>query len=115
MFDITTCHPLSRARIRDGLENPLTLLKNAWDEKVRRLQIVLHASAAAAKLFPMPISTLGGWHPDAHRAVGTFAVGITSSALSSLHYARATLFQGHATLLVANNTVCLMSGFDFEV
>ena len=29
MFDITICHPLCLARIRDGLEDPLTLLKNA--------------------------------------------------------------------------------------
>ena len=32
-----------------------------------------------------------------------------------LHYARATLFQRHAALLVANNAFCLMSGFAFEV
>ena len=62
MFDITICRPLSPARIRDGLGNPLTLLKNAWDEKIRRFRTVHHASATAAKLFPMPISTLGGWH-----------------------------------------------------
>ena len=76
---------------------------------------VLHASATAAKLFPMPISTLGGWHPDAHRAMGTIAVSIASRTLSSLHCARATLFQRHGALLLANNAVCLMSGFDFEV
>ena len=43
------------------------------------------------------------------------AVNIASRTLSSLHYARATLVQRHAALLVANNAVCLMSGFDFEV
>ena len=58
MFDITICHPLSPARIRHGLENPLTLLKNAWEEKIRRFRRVREASATAAKLFPMPISTL---------------------------------------------------------
>ena len=115
MFDITICHPLPPARIQDGLENPLTLPKNAWDKKIRRFRRVLLASATAAKLFPMPISTLGGWHPNAHRAMGTIAVNIASRTLSSLHYARATLFQRHAGLPVANNAVCFMSGFDFEV
>ena len=115
MFDITICHPLSPARIRNGLEDPLTLLKNASDEKIRRFRRVLHASATAAKLFLMPISTLGGRHPDAHRTMGTIAVNIASRTFSSHHYARATLFQRHAALLVANNAVCLMSGFDFEV
>ena len=63
----------------------------------------------------MPISTHGGWHPDAHRAMGTIAVGTASRTLSSLHYSRATLFQRHAALLLANNAVRFMSGFDFEV
>ena len=63
----------------------------------------------------MPISTLGGWHRDAHRAIGTIKVNIASRSLSSLHYARATVFRRHAAPLVANNAVCLMSGFDFEV
>ena len=76
---------------------------------------MLHASATAAKLIPMPISTLGGWDPDSHRAMGTTAVNFASRTLRSLHYARATLFQRHAALLVANNAVCVMCGFDFEV
>ena len=66
-------------------------------------------------MFPMPLSTLGGWRPHAHRAMGTIAVGIAWRTLSSPHYARATLFQRHAAHLVANNAVCLTSGFDFEV
>ena len=107
MFDITICHPLSPARIRGGLENQLTLLKNAWDEKIRRFQ-------RAANLFPMPISTLGDWHPDAHCAMGTIAVNSAYRTLSSLYYARATLFRRHDALLVAKNAVCLMSSFDFE-
>ena len=115
MFEITICHPLYPARIRDGLENPLSLLKNTWDETIRRFRRFLHASATAAKLFSMPISTLGGWHPDAHRAMGTIAVNIAWRTLSSLHYARAKFFQRHAALLAVNNAVRLMSGFDFEV
>ena len=92
MFDITICHPLSPARIQDGLEIPLTLQNNACDKKMRRFRRVLHASATAAKLFPKPISTLEGWLPDAHRAMVTIAVSIASRTLSSLHYACATLF-----------------------
>ena len=82
MFDITLCHPLCPARIRDGLENPLTLLKNAWYEKIRRFQGVFHASATAGKPFPISISTVGGRHPDAHRAMRTIAVNIASRTLS---------------------------------
>ena len=47
--------------------------------------------------------------------MGTIAVIIAARTLSSLHYPPATLFQRHAALLVTNNAVCRMSGFDFEV
>ena len=33
MFDIKFYHPLSTARVRDGMENALNLLKKAWDER----------------------------------------------------------------------------------
>ena len=106
------CQPLSFDNRTGGT---LSSLKNAWDEKIIILRRVLHASVTAAMLFPTPISTLGGSHPYAHRAMETNAVDIASRTLSSLHYARTKLFRRHAALLVANSAVCLMSGFDFEV
>ena len=63
----------------------------------------------------MPLSTLGGWHPDSHRAMMPIAVNITSRTLSSMEYASQTLFQRHAALLVANNAVCLISGFNLQI
>ena len=65
--------------------------------------------------FRMQISTRGGSHPDAHRAMGTFAVNFASRNLGSLPHARATLFHSYAALLVANIAFCFMSGVDFEV
>ena len=63
MFDITTCHPLSPAlsptRIQNGSDNALSLLKKAWDKKVRRFGRVLHESVTSVKLFPMPLPSLG--------------------------------------------------------
>ena len=56
----------------------MTLLKNAWDEKIRRFGIVLHASATAVNPFPMPISTCGAWRPDAPCAMATVAINIAS-------------------------------------
>ena len=58
MFDITLYHPLSPARVRDGMENALNLLKMAWDEKIRRFGRVLHESATAVKLLPKPPTIL---------------------------------------------------------
>ena len=42
------------------MENALNLLKKAWDEKIRRFGRVLHESATAVMLFPMPLPTLEG-------------------------------------------------------
>ena len=61
-----------------------------------------------ARLFSGVIGSLS-------RAMGTIALKIESRTLSLLHYARPTLFQRHAALLVVNNAVCLISGCDFEV
>ena len=55
MFDIAFWHPLSPARVRDGMENALNLLKKALDEKIRGFDRVLLESATAVKLFPMPL------------------------------------------------------------
>ena len=115
MFDITFCHPLSPARVRIGMENALNLLKKAWDEKMRGFCRVLHESATSVKLFPMPLPTLGGWHPDTRRAMRSIAVNIASRTLNSLEYACQTLLQGRAALLVANNAICLISGCDFRI
>ena len=78
MFDITFCHPLSPARVRDDMENALNILKKAWDEKILRFGRVLHEPATAVKLLPLPLSTLGGWHPDSHRAMRSIADDIAS-------------------------------------
>ena len=75
----------------------------------------MHESATAVKLFPMSLSTLGGWHPDSYRAMRSIAVSIASRTLNSLEYASQTLFQRHAALRVANDPVCLISGSDLRI
>ena len=55
--------------------------------------------ATAVKLLPMPISTLGGWHPDAHRGMGTIAVNIASRTLGPFYCG--TLLQLQVTLSVS--------------
>ena len=115
MLDITFCHPLSPARVRDGLKNVINLLKKAWDEEIRIFNRVLHESATAVNLFPTPLSTPRGLHPDSHRAMRSIAVNIASRTFNSQNYASETLFQRHPALLVASNAVCLISGFDLRI
>ena len=115
MFDITFCHPISPARVRDGMENALNLLRKAWDEKIRRFGRVLRESATAVKLFPMPLSTVGGWHPDSHQTMRSIAVNIASRSLNSPEYASQTLFQRHAALLVDNTAFFHISCFGLRI
>ena len=110
LFDVTICHPLSQARIRDESANPLNLLKAAWTAKVSRYSCMLQAAGTRFNLLPVPLSTLGGWRPDAHRALCSVATTIAARGLSTFSRARSILFQRHAALLVPNNAVCLMSG-----
>ena len=110
LFDVTICHPLSQARIRDAVQNPLNILKAAWAGKVSRYAAIVQEAGRSVQLFPVPLSTLGGWHPDAHRALCSVATIIAARGMSTFSSAKSILFQRHAALLVTNNALCLMSG-----
>ena len=53
LFDVTICHPLSQARIRDVSENPLNLLKAAWTAQVSRYSGTLKAAGILFNLLPV--------------------------------------------------------------
>ena len=115
LYDVTICHPLSQTRIRDVTENPLNLLKAAWTAKVSRYSGMLQAAGTGFNLLPVPLSTLGGWHPDAHRAICSVETTIAARGLSTFSHARSILFQRHAALHVTNNALCLMSGLMSDI
>ena len=69
LFDVTICDPLSQARIRDALQNRLNILKAAWAGKVSRYAGMVHEAGRSGQMLPVPISSLRGWHPDAHRTL----------------------------------------------
>ena len=64
----------------------------------------------SVQLLPLPISTLGGWHPDAHRALCSVATAIAARVMSTFSSAKSILFQRHAALLMTDNALCQMSG-----
>ena len=109
LFDVTICHPLSQARIRDAVQNPLNIFKAAWAGKVSRYAAMVHEAGRSVQLLPIPISALGEWHPDAHRALCSVATVIAARGMSTFSSAKSILFQRHAALLVTNNALCLMS------
>ena len=89
---------------------PLNILKAAWAGKVSRYSGMVHEAGRSVQLLPVPISTLGGWHPDAHRALCSVARAIAARGMSTFNSAKGILFQRHAALLVTNNALYLMSG-----
>ena len=101
---------ISALEIRDVTENPLNLLKAAWTAKVSRYSSMLNAAGTGFNLLRVPLSPLGGWHPDAHKALCSVASTIAAREPSTFSCARSILFQRHAALLVTNNTIFLMSG-----
>ena len=114
-FDVTICHPLSQARIRDAVQNPLNILKAAWAGKVSRYAAMVHEAGKSVQLFPVPISTRGGWHPDARRALCSVATAIAARGMSTFCSAKSILFQRHAALLLTNNALCLILGLVFGI
>ena len=61
---------------------------------------------SAFNLLPVPLSTHGGSHPDAHRALCSVATVIAARGLSIFSRARSILFQRHAALQIEQ---CSMS------
>ena len=96
-------------------ENPLNLLEAAWTAKVSRYSGMLQGAGTGFNLLPVPLSTLGGWHRDAHRALSSVATIIVARVLSKFSRARSILFHRHAALLVKNNALCLMSGLMSDI
>ena len=76
---------------------------------------MLQAGGTGFKLLPVPLLTLGGWHPDAHRALCSGATTIAERGLSTFSRARSTLFEPYAALLVTNNALCPMSGLTSDI
>ena len=66
--------------------------------------------AKRALIQAVPLSTLGGWDTDAHRALCSVATTVAARELSTFSRAWSILFHGHVALLVMNNALCLMSG-----
>ena len=93
IFDIKFCHPLSRPRVRDGVDNAMNLVQTACDKKIKRFGRFLHESIAFVKLFPMHQSTPGDWYPDSHRAMRSIAINIAPRTLNSLEYVGQALFE----------------------
>ena len=91
------------------------MLKAAWTAKVSRYANMLQAAGTRLTLLSAPLSTLGGWLPDAHRALCSVATTILARGLSTVSRTWGILSQRHTALLVMNSALCLMSGLTSDI
>lgn len=84
LFVVTICLALSQERIWDVVGNLLSMLKAAGSAKFSRYAGMLEAGGTEFKLLPVPLSTLSGWHPEAHRAL--CSVRTSSAGRGCLHF-----------------------------
>ena len=52
-------------------------------EKFHGMQEWSTKAGRSAQLLPVPLSRLGGWHPDVHRALCSLATAVTSREMST--------------------------------
>lgn len=75
----------------------------------------IQAAGPDSRLVPLPMTTLVGWHPEAHQYMQELPDTVASRAMVSRVVSRAAVFQRHAARLVENNVKCLMDGIDQSV
>ena len=83
----------------------MPILNAAWEAKVARLGAFMTQEGPRHSLRPEPISTLGGWHTEARRAILSIASGIASRAMAGFG-----TFQRHGAHLATKNGSCHLSG-----
>ena len=83
---------------------------SAWAGKVSMYARMAQEVERSVQLLPVSLSTLGGWHPDAHRALCSLAFAIAARGIPIFGSAKSILFQRQAALLVTINALCLISG-----
>eukprot|EP00177_Eucheuma_denticulatum_P005752 GFKZ01010498.1.p1 GENE.GFKZ01010498.1~~GFKZ01010498.1.p1 ORF type:complete len:360 (+),score=7.35 GFKZ01010498.1:417-1496(+) len=81
-FDVAFVNPLAPINRRARVFNPLTSLNAARNAKHRRYHSFL-ATSARGRLAPVPISTLGGWHPNAYAVLTEVARNVAVRAVET--------------------------------
>ena len=109
-FDVTFVHPLTPARIPTLPQCPLRPLNQAENVKERRFARLVQDTGPRTRLVPIPMSTLGGWHPETHAFMCSLADSVTSRAIVERRVARQALFRRHAARLVQTNANGLLEG-----
>ena len=72
---------------------------DSWASKVLRFRSFMLQAGPHCSFLPVPVSTLGGWDPEAHPAILSIVSGIAFRAMVEFSWANSIVFQRHATVL----------------
>lgn len=72
--------------------NPLSVVNLVRADKFARFSTYMQSVGDGYRLVTIPLSTLGGWHPDVYSVVLSLASAIASKAVVPFTIARNILF-----------------------
>ncbi len=89
---------------------PQSILTSANTRKRNKYHAFLAAAGAGARLLPIALSTLGGWHEEARAYFDEVCAHIASNSQCPRHYTTAIIFGRVAARLVLLNARSLTEG-----
>ena len=107
-LDVTVISPLQVAVVDQEAANPGYALKLAWERKMRSAFEACNAQRVS--FIPLPVETLGGWHPEAEKQIARIGRELARSTIgadqkTSLNH----LFQRLSLALQKGNAALILS------
>ena len=107
-LDVTVISPLQIAVVDQEAANPGYALKLAWDRKMRSAFEACRAQRVS--FIPLPVETLGGWHPEAEKQISRIGRELARSSLGTDQKTASNhLFQRLSLSLQKGNAALLLS------
>lgn len=100
-FDVTIAHPLtSTSRMAQVERWPDTILKTASTKKHAKYHEFVQGEGQHARLHPIALTSLGGWHPDARAYFERVCDGIAGSSQVPRRFVHSLIFHRSAAKMV---------------
>ena len=112
-LDVTVVSPLQATLIHKAAEEGGHALKHAYERKFR--QVGQECEAQGLKFCPLPVETLGGWHPKAITLLSKLAHQLARQTGGDESLTTSHLYQRLGILLTKGNTALILSrSLDFS-
>ena len=106
-FDVTVCSPLSLSYVERSAREAASTLHQSFESKHRKHGD--HCRRKNVVFFPLPVQTLGGWHPEAAAELKRIGDSLTKRAPGDDKTVIRHFFQRLAVFLQRGNAHLLLS------